>query len=161
MASVTCPEDCSSFLGRSKPPASPSRLCFSSLAHQGDPIMEGRLRRANRRLAENMTFSRTDPFTTPLRSGKSTVLQANRVVVAVVGGGTDWKLLFSRPQVLSAARVNMPSQSHYLYDTTALKSFETAMYKSLNCPNSSGFHTFLTRLQRSFRLTVTAFPSSA
>ena len=32
--SVTCPEDCSNFLGRSKPPASPSRLCFSSLANR-------------------------------------------------------------------------------------------------------------------------------
>src|ERR1017187_728744 len=45
----------------SPPASSPSRLCFSSLAHQGDPIMEGRLIRANRRPAENMTFSRTDP----------------------------------------------------------------------------------------------------
>src|ERR1035437_6786395 len=45
--------------GAVSPPASPSRLCFSTLAHQGDPIMEGRLIRANRRPAENMTFSRT------------------------------------------------------------------------------------------------------
>src|ERR1035441_995256 len=69
--SVTCPEDCSNFLGRSKPPpASPSRLCFSSLAHQGDPIMEGRLIRANRRPAENMTFSRTDPYS-PIRASRA------------------------------------------------------------------------------------------
>src|ERR1035437_11110343 len=45
--------------GAVSPPASPSRLCFSTLAHQGDPIMEGRLIRANRRPAENITFSRT------------------------------------------------------------------------------------------------------
>ena len=48
--------------GAVSPPASPSRLCFSSLAQQGDPIMEGRLIRANRRPAENMTFSRADPY---------------------------------------------------------------------------------------------------
>ena len=53
--------------GAVSPPASPSRLCFSSLAHQGDPIMEGRLIRANRHPAENLTFSRT-PIRVPLRN---------------------------------------------------------------------------------------------
>ena len=43
---------------------------WSFQAHQGDPIMEGRLIRANRRPAENMTFSRT-PLSTLLESVKS------------------------------------------------------------------------------------------